>query len=121
MLLIGDASHPMSPVGAQGINIALRDTVVAANQLGPVLAGAASPEEIDAAARRVATLRLPEVRTIQRMQRTFPRIVFQRTWWSRVLAGRLLPRLAQTPILPWAFGMAFRRIAQGTTTVTLDP
>jgi 2-polyprenyl-6-methoxyphenol hydroxylase-like FAD-dependent oxidoreductase len=37
VLLLGDAAHPMSPVRAQGINLALRDAVVAANRLVPVL------------------------------------------------------------------------------------
>ncbi|MCZ6890136.1 MAG: FAD-dependent oxidoreductase, partial [Gammaproteobacteria bacterium] len=37
VLVIGDAAHTMSPVGAQGINIALRDAIVAANHLLPVL------------------------------------------------------------------------------------
>lgn len=37
VLLLGDAAHPMSPVRAQGINLALRDAVVAANHLVPVL------------------------------------------------------------------------------------
>src|SRR5260370_3133584 len=33
LLLIGDAAHPMSPVGGQAINVALRDAVVAGNHL----------------------------------------------------------------------------------------
>lgn len=37
VLLLGDAAHPMSPVRAQGINMALRDAIVAANHLVPIL------------------------------------------------------------------------------------
>jgi len=37
LLLIGDAAHTMSPVGAVGISVALQDAAVAANVLGPRL------------------------------------------------------------------------------------
>ena len=43
LLLIGDAAHPMSPVGGQGVNIALRDALVAANHLCPVLTAGGDP------------------------------------------------------------------------------
>jgi hypothetical protein len=40
LLLLGDAAHPMSPLRAQGLNMALRDALVAAERLLPVLCGA---------------------------------------------------------------------------------
>ena len=39
LLLLGDAAHPMSPLRAQGLNMALRDALVAAERLLPVLCG----------------------------------------------------------------------------------
>ena len=37
LLLLGDAAHPMSPLRAQGLNMALRDALVAAEELLAVL------------------------------------------------------------------------------------
>lgn len=37
LLLLGDAAHPMSPLRAQGLNMALRDALVAAERLLPLL------------------------------------------------------------------------------------
>ncbi len=74
-LLIGDAAHTMSPVGGQGINIAMRDAVVCANHLVPALRGGASDAELEAAARRVCAERRPEVDAVQRMAAWPPRVV----------------------------------------------
>ncbi len=43
VLLLGDAACPMSPVHAQEIDLALRDSVVAANHLVPILMDGADP------------------------------------------------------------------------------
>ncbi|UPM50783.1 FAD-dependent monooxygenase [Synechococcus sp. A10-1-5-1] len=61
LLLLGDAAHPMSPVRAQGINLALRDSAVAAEQL---LAG----QNLDTAAETIERRRRPEVNRLQSLQ-----------------------------------------------------
>jgi 2-polyprenyl-6-methoxyphenol hydroxylase-like FAD-dependent oxidoreductase len=68
VLLLGDAAHPMSPVRAQGINLALRDAIVAANHLIPVLRGKAGPYALDAACRAVQVERDPEIVRSQTLQ-----------------------------------------------------
>ena len=67
LLLIGDAAHPMSPIRAQGINIALRDAVVAANHLVPVFRRE-NLEALDKAARALQEEREPEVIRAQTLQ-----------------------------------------------------
>jgi 2-polyprenyl-6-methoxyphenol hydroxylase-like FAD-dependent oxidoreductase len=118
-LLIGDAAHTMSPVGGQGINIALRDAIVAANHLVPVLApGDPDPTRVDAAAQAIEAERMPEVETIQRLQARPPRIVLARAWWGeplRRLIGALLRRSVVRARLaggidPFAFGVTDVRI-----------
>jgi 2-polyprenyl-6-methoxyphenol hydroxylase-like FAD-dependent oxidoreductase len=85
VLLLGDAAHPMSPVGGQGINIALRDAIVAANQLVPVLRARDGEAAIDSTCGQIEALRIPEVEKIQRFQRMPPRLLFRDRWWSEAL------------------------------------
>jgi 2-polyprenyl-6-methoxyphenol hydroxylase-like FAD-dependent oxidoreductase len=110
----------MSPVGGQGLNIALRDALVAANHLVPVLEASGSPEAIDAAARRVQDERLPEVSAIQRLQQIPPRILLGQTWWGRLLAGGMLPILARTGLPQRLLASTFRKFALGVAEVRLD-
>ena len=121
MTLLGDAAHPMSPVGAQGINIALRDAVVAANHFVPVLRGAGEPAALDTAALAFRAERLTEVERIQTLQRRIPRILFGRALWLDTIillvrgllalgipqwfAGRVDPRRN-----PFAFGVTEVRL-----------
>jgi 2-polyprenyl-6-methoxyphenol hydroxylase-like FAD-dependent oxidoreductase len=89
LLLLGDAAHPMSPVRAQGINMALRDALAAAQWLAPALRHG-TVEAIDAALPRVAAERLPEIRLIQALQRRELErgLLLRRSAWLRhLLAG----------------------------------
>jgi 2-polyprenyl-6-methoxyphenol hydroxylase-like FAD-dependent oxidoreductase len=63
LLLLGDAAHPMSPVRAQGINMALRDSLVAAHWLS-----AATADQLDQAAAAVEQQRRPEIMRMQALQ-----------------------------------------------------
>jgi 2-polyprenyl-6-methoxyphenol hydroxylase-like FAD-dependent oxidoreductase len=119
VLLVGDAAHPMSPVGAQGLNIALRDALVVANQLGPALLRGAPPTELDLAAQRVVEERLPEVRAIQAMQSQPPRVILQTTPASRFIMRWIFPALVRTGLFQAAFTRIFPRMAFGTTEVRL--
>jgi 2-polyprenyl-6-methoxyphenol hydroxylase-like FAD-dependent oxidoreductase len=119
LLLLGDAAHPMSPVGGQGLNIALRDALVAANHLAPLAAGEPDPVATLAACRRIRDERLPEVRVIQGLQQLPPRFLFQRTAASRFTVRWLLPALARAGVLPLLIGFAARRFLFGATEVRL--
>jgi 2-polyprenyl-6-methoxyphenol hydroxylase-like FAD-dependent oxidoreductase len=68
LLLLGDAAHPMSPIRAQGINMALRDVVAAANGLVPVLLRSGDWGAIDAVLPQIQADREPEILAIQRLQ-----------------------------------------------------
>ena len=65
LLLLGDAAHTMSPVGGQGLNIAIRDAVVAANHLIPALREHTNSNELLSVCRAIEEERLHEVKTIQ--------------------------------------------------------
>jgi 2-polyprenyl-6-methoxyphenol hydroxylase-like FAD-dependent oxidoreductase len=113
-MVIGDAAHTMSPVGGQGVNVALRDAVVAANHLVPALRAGGAPAALDEAARRIEAERTPEIVEVQRVQALPPRIVLSHAWWGEplrsllVLVARsgLATRPAQAALRLFAFGKA---------------
>ena len=68
LLLLGDAVHPMSPIRAQGINMALRDALVAVNHLVPLLNKTEDVTQIDAVLPLIQQEREPEIIRIQQLQ-----------------------------------------------------
>lgn len=86
VLLLGDAAHPMSPIRAQGINMALRDVIVAANHLVPRLQQGEGGA-IDAVLPAIQAEREPEIVRAQQLQ-------------AQEAAQAEL--LGKSPLLPWA-------------------
>ena len=74
-LLLGDAAHTMNAVGGQGLNIALRDAVVCANHLVPLMNGNPSNASLDRAFDAIEKERISEVRQVQEIQSRPPKFI----------------------------------------------
>ncbi|MEG4218750.1 FAD-dependent monooxygenase [Microcoleus sp. Pol14C6] len=94
IILLGDAAHPMSPVRAQGINMALRDVIVGANHLVPLLKAGANCEDIDLALSRIQAEREPEIIRAQQLQA-------QEAWKGEQLRKNGLLRLLMMQAAPF--------------------
>ena len=119
-LVIGDAAHTMSPVGAQGINIALRDAIVAANHLIPVLSGPVTDQaSLDRVLGQLEAERMLEVAPIQALQARPPRLML-RTGWLGELARSFVARLIQTPWIARRLARQVEPFINGVTEVRLN-
>ena len=118
VLLLGDAAHPMSPARAQGINMGLRDAIVAANHLVPVLCDGAPPESLDAAAREIQREREPEIERAQALQLAVaePPAIARRRWFRRWV----FPLLDRTRLLERFQLRAERVLRRGVVPVELS-
>jgi len=101
LLLIGDAAHPMSPVGGQGINVAIADAVVAARTIAPAMRDGADDARLDAALREVERERAPAIARVAQQQNILPRLLrlFGATASLSVL-GPLAHRMTRKGKLP---------------------
>lgn len=119
LLLVGDAAHPMSPVGGQGINVALRDAVVAANHLGRALMMRSDEATLDFAARNIQAERWPEIVKIQDMQQIAPRFVVSNSLLSRIVVSA--PMLAFAKLfLAGYIARQFDPFLNGVTRVVME-
>lgn len=79
LLLLGDAAHVISPVGGNGINLAILDAAEAANRLvHALLDQRVDPARVDAATAMVETVRRPQVDREQAFQVRVERSTAQR-------------------------------------------
>ena len=74
-LLLGDAAHTMNAVGGQGLNIALRDAVVCANHLVPLMNGNPSNASLEKAFDAIEKERISEVSQVQEIQSRPPKFI----------------------------------------------
>jgi 2-polyprenyl-6-methoxyphenol hydroxylase-like FAD-dependent oxidoreductase len=124
LLLLGDAAHPMSPVRAQGVNLALRDAIVAANYLIPALrsgGGPAALNALDLAARAVQAEREPEIVRAQALQRreAAGEADARAATWRFALAKHLAPLLGRSRWAQRAWLRRQRGLRFGVTEVKL--
>ncbi|MEO1427684.1 MAG: FAD-dependent monooxygenase [Cyanobacteria bacterium J06633_8] len=120
VLLLGDAAHPMSPIRAQGINVALRDVIVAVNHLVPVLTKEAEHKHIDEVFSQIQKEREPEIIRIQQLQKQEARQheILPKNLFLRKIVFTLA-RLANKAIrLSWI--QRQKKMRQGVTQVKLE-
>ncbi|WP_337993968.1 FAD-dependent monooxygenase [Actinomycetospora lutea] len=122
VLVLGDAAHPMSPVRAQGINLALRDAVVAANHLGGLAAGRPTPDAVNQACAAIQAEREPEILRAQRLQRREARGQgdARAGTWRFTLAKRGARAVGRYRWAQRAWLSRQRGLRFGTTRVVLD-
>lgn len=132
LLLLGDAAHPMSPLRAQGLNMALRDAVVAAALLAPALLAApvtehvaeevaeAQQQALDAVLPTIEAARRPEVEAVQALQaEEAHRAALLRNPWLRRLVAVSAP--LSGPLLARRWRASQRVLRDGLAPLGLAP
>ncbi|MEA5598097.1 FAD-dependent monooxygenase [Rivularia sp. UHCC 0363] len=120
VLLLGDAAHPMSPIRAQGINVALRDVIVTVNHLVPALLAEADNKQIDRVFSKIQKEREPEIIRIQQLQKEEGRQheLLPKNLFLRKIVFKLARLVSKAVRLSWI--QRQRKMRQGVTQVKLE-
>ncbi|MET7905252.1 FAD-dependent monooxygenase [Streptomyces sp. NPDC005336] len=112
LVLIGDAAHTHSPIGAQGINLAVQDAVV----LHPVLTRALAEDDTGAA--RLAAFerrRGPDIAAVMRMQTLQSRAMLSHGAFATRVRPHLARALRHTPL----YRKVLQRMAYGNPSIRI--
>ena len=120
VLLLGDAAHPMSPIRAQGINVALRDVIVAVNHLVPALLAKSDNKQIDEIFSKIQQEREPEIIRIQQLQKEEGRQheILPKNLFLRKIVFKLARLASKVVRLSWI--QRQKKMRQGVTQVKLE-
>lgn len=94
-LLIGDAAHCASPVGAIGVSLSVATAIVAADV---VWKGVNQQDTTQEWLRQVQTIRTPEIRFIHQSQIRIEKLAIRHTSWLKTIGGMLIPLLIKTKL-----------------------
>jgi 2-polyprenyl-6-methoxyphenol hydroxylase-like FAD-dependent oxidoreductase len=94
-LLIGDAAHCASPVGAMGVSLSVATAIVAADVIWKGLKKQDTTQEW---LRQVQTIRTPEIRLFHRSQIRVEKLAIRYTAWMRVIGGTMIPLFINTKL-----------------------
>ncbi|WP_328538824.1 FAD-dependent monooxygenase [Streptomyces sp. NBC_00344] len=112
LVLIGDAAHTHSPIGAQGINLSVQDAVV----LHPLLVEACALGDTSAAfLSRFEERRSPDIATMMRIQGIQSKAMLS----TGTFATRVRPKLAAVVKHTPLYGKVLRTIAFGNPSVAV--
>lgn len=120
LLLLGDAVHPMSPIRAQGINMALRDAIIASNYLAPLLKESLDRHALDKTLPKIQAAREPEIIRIQKLQQAelAQAEKLRHSALLRSLVTQFTPLISPFVRLSWLRRQ--KKLRQGMTKVTLN-
>ncbi|MEU9155348.1 FAD-dependent monooxygenase [Streptomyces sp. NPDC048417] len=112
LVLIGDAAHTHSPIGAQGINLAVQDAVV----LHPVLIDALDRGDTSRSALSAfEERRAPDIATVMRIQSVQSGLMLSTGFFATRARPRLAALMRRTPL----FRLVLHRIAYGNPDIRI--